>query len=29
MLVCLALMANIADAVREQRVNDLASDTCG
>ncbi|WP_018425913.1 hypothetical protein [Hoeflea sp. 108] len=28
-LVCLAMVPNVADAVREQRINDLASETCG
>lgn len=28
-LVCLALIPNVADAVREQRLNELASETCG
>ncbi|GAA2837326.1 hypothetical protein EDC40_106207 [Aminobacter aminovorans] len=28
-LVCLALMPNIADALREQRLNELAAETCG
>jgi hypothetical protein len=28
-LVCLALMPNIADALREQRLNQLAAETCG
>lgn len=29
MLACLALIANVADAIREQRLNDLAAETCG
>lgn len=28
-LVCLALVPNVVDAVREQRLNDLAPETCG
>ena len=27
--VCLALVPNVADAIREQRLNDVASETCG
>lgn len=28
-LVCLALVPNVVDAFREQRLNDLAPETCG
>lgn len=28
-LVCLALVPNVADAVREQRINHLAAESCG
>jgi hypothetical protein len=28
-LVCLALIPNVADALKEQRLNKLATDTCG
>lgn len=28
-LVCLALIPNVADAVREQQLNELAPETCG